>query len=480
MAEHFPASIHVRGQVSGFTVSKMGHWYFSLKDEQALLSCVMFKNANLRVHPAPKEGDMVVLSGKAAFYESQGRFQIVAREIRGEGIGDLHARFEKLKQKLHAEGLFDAERKKTLPPIILRLCVITSKSGAALHDLNQVLDRRMPCMRVSLIHAQVQGKGAVREIVAALAKANQLNRFDAVLITRGGGSAEDLSCFNEEDLVRAIAASDLPVVSAVGHEIDLTLCDLAADKRSPTPSAAAEELSIDSAAVIHDLHSDSRRMHNELLERLEEQMQRNDEMQRRLLFANPVRAFAERLRRAQKDLIGGLRILLSDKREDLFRLAECLHRSGADTKLAELRYKLRDAKSLLRERMCNRMQKVEVELKTQKEALRTVNPTRVLERGYALALDSLGRTVKNAFDTKPGDILQLRLARGGLDTQVRRVYAPSTPSRGTAGERDNEKEQGRGQDRKEEGALLGDRDVPPSDEEKPPRSGTVPGLFDEE
>ena len=206
---------------------------------------------------------------------------------------------------------------------------------------------------------------------------------------------------------------------------------------------------------------------------------------RRLLFANPVRAFAERLRRAQKDLIGGLRILLSDKkRGSLSPGGMFCTGAGRDTKLAEFALQVCEMqKSLLRERMRNRMQKVEVELKTQKEALRTVNPTRVLERGYALALDSLGRTVKNAFDTKPGDILQLRLARGGLDTQVRRICAPSassapaTSSRGTAGERGNEKEQGTGT---EEAASSGERDVPAADAEKPPRSGNPPGLFDEE
>ena len=486
--EHVPARIYVRGQIADFSASAVGHWYFSIKDEKAQLGCVVFEPDTRRIRHRPKEGDMVVLGGEARFYERRGRFQLVAKELIQEGIGDLHRRYEELKQKLHQEGLFDASRKRPIPSLILRLCLITSRKGAALEDVQKILQRRMPCMRLSLIDARVQGEEAAEQIIDALRIANNLARFDTILITRGGGSAEDLWCFNDAKLARAIAASEIPVVSAVGHEIDTTLCDLVADKRSPTPSAAAEELSLASADQILDLAAKRQRLHRFLSERVEGFLQRNDELQRRMKTLDPIASFTERLQLADKHIQSGIRASMSERENILARLADRLHkvgpgagiqsrqrlqqaslllrygmhrlmdtsqarlgrartglRGGIDIRmreekrtLAHLTYRLNEAsprsrmqvyggrlqhaRVLLRAKMDALLNRFETRLATHNTALRAINPTRVLQRGYALALNARGDTIKDARSVKAGDSLQVRLARGKLDTQVQRVH----------------------------------------------------------
>ena len=487
LAEHLPGRIYVRGQVVDFAASARGHWYFSIKDDKAQLRCAMFQR-DVRNRSRPKEGDMVVLCGEARFYEKAGRFQLIIRELIQEGIGDLHLRYEELKRKLYAEGLFDASRKRPLPSLILRLCLITSKEGAALHDVRQVLQRRMPSMRLSLIDARVQGDDAAQHIIDALRTANDLARFDAILITRGGGSAEDLWCFNDEHLVRAIAASAIPVVSAVGHEIDTTLCDYVADKRCPTPSAAAEELSLDSADVIKDLVTKQQQSHRLLTERIESLLQRSDELRRRLGALDPISSFAKRLHFAKKDIRARIAMYVSMRENDLARLADRLHRVGpkagfqARQRLQRadlsLRYgmrrsldastvrlgrvktnlddgihhqlnaregtltrliyrlhetsprlrmqvygeRLQNVRALLRAKMDARLKHFETRLERQETALQGISPNKVLARGYALALNSRGDTIKDASSVQAGDSLQVRLARGRLDTQVQRVH----------------------------------------------------------
>ena len=234
-------SVLVRGEVSSFRNQiASGHWYFSLKDAQASIPCAMFRNANLKAQIRPKDGDQVLAEGYVDFYAPQGKIQMIVIGLRPAGLGDLYIRLEELKRKLAAEGLFDPSRKRQLPMRPRKVAVVTSRSGAALHDILNVSAMRCPSVPVVLIPVAVQGAGAAREIAEGVYRANTETDADVIIVARGGGSAEDLWCFNDEAVARAVAGSRIPVVSGVGHEIDTSLCDLAADVRASTPSNAAE------------------------------------------------------------------------------------------------------------------------------------------------------------------------------------------------------------------------------------------------
>ncbi|MCD4828001.1 MAG: exodeoxyribonuclease VII large subunit [Candidatus Cloacimonetes bacterium] len=248
----------VQGEVANLTRHRSGHWYFSLKDANATLRCVFFRNWNRLCAHKPVEGDKVICGGRITIYEKGGNYQLTVERLLPVGAGDLQQRFERLKRKLDAEGLFAPERKRPLPPFPAAVGVITSPTGAAWQDIRNVLTRRWPC-RVALSPVRVQGAAAAGEMVRALRRLAREPGLDVIIIGRGGGSQEDLFVFNDETLVRAIADCPIPVVSAVGHEIDYTLCDFVADLRAPTPSAAAELIVPDRREVATSLESLRRR-----------------------------------------------------------------------------------------------------------------------------------------------------------------------------------------------------------------------------
>ena len=234
-------SVTVRGEVSGFRPHlASGHWYFSLKDEESAVSCVMFRQNNIRAGIRPRDGDRVLVSGYVDVYPKNGSYQLYAMSLRPDGTGDLFLQFEELKRKLSAEGLFDPARKRVLPMVPRKVAVVTSASGAAWQDILNVSAMRNPSVPIVLVPVTVQGVRAAAEIAAGIRAANEQTDADVLIVARGGGSAEDLWCFNDEAVARAVAASRIPVVSGVGHEIDTTICDLAADVRASTPSNAAE------------------------------------------------------------------------------------------------------------------------------------------------------------------------------------------------------------------------------------------------
>jgi exodeoxyribonuclease VII large subunit len=259
--------VWVQGEISNLRRQPSGHQYFSLKDEAAQVSCVLFRGAGAGA-PALRDGLKVELSGQISVYEPRGQYQIIVRRVQPRGAGELEAKLRALQEKLRAEGLFDQQRKKPLPPHPVRVGVVTSPAGAAIRDFLQVLRRRAPHIAVFIAPVRVQGRGAAAEIAQAVAQFADPARsgfpaVEAIVVTRGGGSLEDLWEFNEEIVARAIAASPIPVISAVGHEIDFTTSDLAADLRAPTPSAAAEILSADRAETLDRLHSSLRRLHRD-------------------------------------------------------------------------------------------------------------------------------------------------------------------------------------------------------------------------
>ncbi|RME25071.1 MAG: exodeoxyribonuclease VII large subunit, partial [Deltaproteobacteria bacterium] len=234
------SDVLVRGEVAGFTAHRSGHWYFAIKDRDAVLNCVMFRGANRAMRWQPRVGDEVLVAGQLDIYPPHGKYNLLVRKLRHAGEGDLQRQLEELKAKLAAEGLFSPERKRSLPALPRAIGVATSASGAALHDILKVLGRRFPSIPVFLANCRVQGEGAAEEIVAALERLGRDGRVDVIIVGRGGGSQEDLMAFNDEAVARAIAASPVPVVSAVGHETDVSIADLVADVRAATPSHAAE------------------------------------------------------------------------------------------------------------------------------------------------------------------------------------------------------------------------------------------------
>ena len=255
LLEHEFPLVYVEGEIGNFSSPASGHWYFNLKDEKAQVRCAMFKNRNHFIRFKPRVGLQVVARGRISLYEGRGEFQMIVDFLEEAGDGALRRAFEKLKNQLQHEGLFEQTRKQSLPTLPNHICVITSPTGAAVRDVLHVLQRRFPSIPVSILPVSVQGDEAVGQIVDALALANDANMFDCILLTRGGGSLEDLWAFNTEPVARAIAESKLPVLSAIGHETDVTIADFVADLRAPTPSAAAEILSPDITTIARQISS---------------------------------------------------------------------------------------------------------------------------------------------------------------------------------------------------------------------------------
>lgn len=374
------ASVFVSGEISNFTNHyRSGHFYLSLKDEKCVVKSVMFATYARRLRFLPKDGMKVIARGHVGVYEPSGQYQLYIEDMQPDGVGALNLAFEQLKEKLSAEGLFRTERKKPLPPFPMRIGIITSPTGAAVHDLITILDRRWPLAEVVFCPVLVQGEGAAPQLIDALRRMNHLHCADVIILGRGGGSLEDLWPFNEEALARAVAASSIPVISAVGHETDFTICDFAADLRAPTPSAAAELAVPDSADWLDTLRSLQARMASLMRTRLSSLHRQVDALAQSRVLRNPQELLA--VRRMRVDDLSG-------------RLAACAERTLAESeaRLAELSGRL-DA----------------------------LSPLRVLSRGYGIVSDEQGRMVAGAADVRQGDKLSLRLRDGRLHCLVEEI-----------------------------------------------------------
>jgi exodeoxyribonuclease VII large subunit len=420
--------IWVTGEISNFVAPSSGHWYFSLKDGGAQVRCAMFRNRNQRLRFSPGNGDAIRLRCRVSLYEGRGEFQLIVEHMEPAGAGALQAAFEALKARLQQEGLFDAARKRALPSQINHIGIITSPTGAAIHDILSVLKRRWPGIAISLLPVAVQGEAAAAEISAAIERANRWQRegkidLDVLIVGRGGGSLEDLWAFNEEPVARAIAASELIVVSAVGHEVDFSIADLVADHRAPTPSAAAELLSPDqrewltllanreaaltrqiqrriAVAATELMHLRRRLKHPGHL--LREQAQRLDDLEQRLIFAQ---ATASRQRQSQLAL-----------------LTSRLHACSPSHRLAQLQ---RDSEHLayrLEEAMQRKLKAARNRFAQLAQLLDSLSPLRTLERGYAIISNRDGVVITEADKVSEGEVLDARLAKGRLELTVSRKF----------------------------------------------------------
>jgi exodeoxyribonuclease VII large subunit len=410
----------VDGEVSNFAAPSSGHWYFSLKDEKAQVRCALFRNRNQRLRYRPQNGDAVRLRARVSLYEGRGEFQLIGEFIEPAGAGALQARFEALRDRLRDEGLFDAARKRPLPARVAHLAIITSPTGAALQDVLTVLARRDPLLAVTVLPAAVQGEQAAAQICAQLARANRMaSDFDAVLLTRGGGSLEDLWTFNEEAIARAIAASGLPVVSAVGHETDVTIADFAADVRAPTPSAAAELLSGDQQELLARLAGHAQRLHSLIRWRLAQSAR--DLEQRRQRLRHPgalLREQAQRLDDMELRMGSAIRARLARREHALQIAALRLAALSPTRRINAARGELAARRTALEQRAGQQLDRRRQRLRHYQSTLQALDPLSVLGRGFALLTDEAGRVVRDSAALERGARLQARLARGELALEV--------------------------------------------------------------
>jgi exodeoxyribonuclease VII large subunit len=414
--------VWVEGEIGNLSRPASGHLYLTLKDARAQLRCAMFKPKSQRLGFRPADGMQVLVRGRLTLYDARGDLQLVLDHMEPAGEGELRRAFDELKARLASEGLFDAQRKRALPRHIRRLGVITSPSGAAVRDVLSVLARRFPLLDVDVLPVPVQGAASAPAIVATLRGAGASARYDALLLTRGGGSLEDLWSFNDETLVRAIVASPVPVVSAVGHEVDFTLADFAADLRAPTPSAAAELLVPDRIELIAALAARRQRLDAGMRRRHDALAQRLDNAWLRLHALRPqvrLDRGAARLSDLRHRLGMQLRSPLARRGERLRDLVARLHMRHPQAALHQARTGIRTVAATLQRDTLDALAQRRLRLAGLGRALNAVSPLATLERGYAILLDpASGRVIRSTADAAPGQRVDARLVDGTLPLRV--------------------------------------------------------------
>jgi len=421
----------VEGEISNLRIPDSGHLYFTLKEESAQVRVVMFRSSAKLLRFRPENGLHVTVRGRITVYEDRGELQISAEFMEPQGAGALQLAFEQLKARLEAEGLFDSSRKKAIPPLPLRIGLITSPQGAALRDILNILARRHHSASVLIYPAQVQGESAPLEVTAGLHHFNRTREVEVIIIARGGGSAEDLAAFNHEGLARAVAASKIPVISAIGHETDFTIVDFVADLRAPTPSAAAE-LVIRSRQEIEAQAEDIyRRLDRAIRYRLLMARQELSERTQHGAFARVMDGINRRQQRLDE---ASFRLERAER-----QLVERCHRRWEIASASVRHYDARQRLAAIRQRLDSqtasllsaahaRLRAGRSELDRRAAALEALSPVAILNRGYALVFDGNGQLVKDAERLKPGDDISARLARGSVRARVKEVEASAPES----------------------------------------------------
>ena len=406
----------IEGEISNLARPASGHVYFSLKDERAQIRCAWFRQRQRGQARDLANGDQMLALGRVSLYEPRGDYQLIVEQLEPAGEGELRRRFERLKRKLEAEGLFDAAGKRPLPELPRRIGVVTSPSGAAVRDIISVLRRRFPSIPVIIYPAAVQGAQAVPELTAALASAAARNECDVLIVGRGGGSLEDLWAFNEEAVARAIRRSPIPVISAVGHEVDVTIADLVADRRAPTPSGAAEIAVPEQVEWQQNVSRSLKRLTGLMRRALEDQQQTFDWLNRRLAASSP----AARLQQQAARLAANQRALAAAMRHDLLVRRRRIESDRSRLLQSSPRHRIERAaveSTALRQRLLNAgrntIERVQSRLTFAARSLDAVSPLATLDRGYAIVTDALsGKLVTDADQVDSGREIEARLARG--------------------------------------------------------------------
>jgi len=412
------ASVRVEGEISNLARPSSGHWYFTLKDSGAQVRCAMFRSRTAMLKFHPKEGDKVELRAKVSLYENRGDYQLIVDAMKPAGEGALLLAFEQLKRRLAAEGLFAEELKRPLP-VIKRVAIITSPTGAAIHDMLTVLRRRWPMLEVDLYPAAVQGAEAPQQLMNALYRANRDQWVDAIIIGRGGGSLEDLWAFNDEQLARAIAASPIPVISAVGHEVDFTIADFVADLRAPTPSAAAELISPDGQQILHRVNELKRRLYRAQTDKLSQQYRQLALLQQRLRSPRQIlQTRAQQADQLEIRLQRAMQQRLREPAQTLKRLQQALSHLHPQKGLNQTNEKLQSLQARLERAMHAQLTKKKTELNSGMRLLNSVSPLDVLKRGYSITRHDNGDVVRNAEELKPGDNIETLVNSGKITSTV--------------------------------------------------------------
>jgi len=410
----------LEGEISNLARPSSGHWYFSLKDAGAQVRCAMFRQRNMLCGVAPRDGQKVLVRARIGLYEPRGEFQLIIDHLEDAGLGALKRQFEELTARLAAEGLFAADRKRALPKLPKRIGIITSPTGAAVRDVLHVLARRFPAIPVLIYPVPVQGAKAAADIIAALTVAARRAECDVLILARGGGSLEDLWAFNDEALARAIVASPIPVITGIGHEVDFTIADFAADVRAPTPSAAAELVVPDAQDWLESVARLNARLQRGMRRRIAEHRQRLLWLTGRAALVSPsarLREQAQRLDELEQRLTRALRRRLLERRERLRWLSGRAALVSPAARLAQQAQRLGSLQQRLERASLAALRRARERLKPLVRTLNAVSPLATLERGYAIV--SIGGVIlRDAATVEPGTLIEARLATGRLRARV--------------------------------------------------------------
>jgi len=414
----------IQGEISNFKHHTSGHMYFSLKDDRAQIKAACFRNSNLYLKFRPEDGLEVIARGRISVYEPRGDYQIIVEYMEPKGLGSLQLAYEQLKEKLRKEGLFDDAHKVALPLLPHKIGIVTSPTGAAIRDMLRILKRRNASLHVLLYPAKVQGAGAAEEIAAGVRYFNTRKDIDVIIVGRGGGSIEDLWAFNEEVVARAIYRSEIPIISAVGHEVDFTIADFVADLRAPTPSAAAEMVSgarDELSATVVSLQGRLARAMRRGIERRRLELERLARSRAFSITPNMIRDFQQRFDEATLRMIQAVRKLTTETRH----YREMLHTRLVKVDLRQIIGRRREIVARNWQHLISsvkaRLQKEHSRLELAAGRLDALSPLAILQRGYAICKDERGAILRDAATVSPGDRVAVNLAKGGLDCRVEDV-----------------------------------------------------------
>jgi len=424
LSRHF-SRIEVSGELSNVTLPSSGHLYFSLKDNKAQVRCALFKSQLKRLDFVPENGKLVVVFAQLSLYEARGDYQLIVDSIKPAGDGMLQQAFEQLKTKLQAEGVFDRRFKQPLPPIPEKIGLITSPTGAAVYDILTVLKRRFPLVSVLIYPTSVQGSTAKDEICQAIEMANQQGWVDLIILTRGGGSLEDLWTFNEESVARSIADSDIPIMSAIGHEIDLTIADLVADCRAPTPSAAAEQAVPHQQDWLKQFQSIEQQLRQQIYAKLKQSNQTVQWLAKRLQQQHPKQQFQvyyQTLDQLEARLLKAMQAKIEQFNHRLIAIQRLLFTHNPSTLIAHRQQQQQFLNHRLNRAMQLKLAHSAEQLLIKSQTLQAISPLATLERGYAIITAPDSSTVVHSVNTlKVGDLLNIRLNHGIIISQVKRI-----------------------------------------------------------
>jgi exodeoxyribonuclease VII large subunit len=415
--------VWVSGELSNFVAASSGHWYFTLKDSKAQIKTAMFKGANRGVKFSPKAGDKVVIRGSLSLYEARGDYQLIGEHMEPEGLGKLKQAYEALKAKLSAEGLFAMEAKQALPTSVKRLGVVTSPTGAAIHDILNVLKRRNPSIEVIIYPSLVQGATAAKSIAEQIHIANIRDEVDLLIVGRGGGSLEDLWAFNEEIVAYAISKSSLPIVSAVGHEVDVTIADYVADMRAPTPSAAAELVSTDKSQLERHIQQQQHRLSQVFEQHLKRIQYKLHLIESRLSNVHP----AVQIRQANQHtdnltmrLSQAINVKLNDAQSKSKNVTLRLQHASPKNAIKDKKQQLQKVSEKLNSIQQRQLSDKRYQLQRIADILNSVSPLSTLSRGYSIAFKN-DKVVRSVSQLEKGDVIETRISDGSVIAKIQEI-----------------------------------------------------------